>query len=222
VESGSSPYGKPTYTCRKQRYSLVIVNTSIQILTHDGAGIVIEKSSSMIIPSTFTVLAMVTTFYPCCWISIKRIGTMVRFRSFALVPYFIFARAVCDSAHDACAIYRLHHFWHTAPIIDLNLSNTGNRKYPDKIIISESGVPICPAGHKMVNWGYDPNNGNRIKWRCPKACGKDVKCKSAVPIPPTAVLFTPNQRMITVYSPTRSEGQKHGKTFIINVPPPNA
>gem|GEM_PF-4541727 len=71
-----------------------------------------------------------------------------------LLPDFTFARAIYDSAHDAYAIYKLHHFWNIAPIIDLNLGNTGNRKYPDKIIISENGVLIYPAGHKIRTANY--------------------------------------------------------------------
>lgn len=183
VESGSSPYGKPTCTCRKQR----IFSCDCKRIYSDpdarwgwdsyrevffyGYSIYVYSTcdGNYDLPLLLDIAQANRHDGPFSVFCLSRLRQ--------LLPDFIFARAIYDSAHDAYAIYKLHHFWHIAPIIDLNLGNTGNRKYPDKIIISENGVPICPAGHKMVNWGYEPNDRNRIKWRCPKACRKDVKCE---------------------------------------------
>jgi len=45
-------------------------------------------------------------------------------------------------------------------------------KYPPPIDVDDNGVPICPAGHKMIYWGANPNDHSRIKWRCPRHAGK--------------------------------------------------
>lgn len=43
--------------------------------------------------------------------------------------------------------------------------------YPVPIDIASDGVPICPAGYKMICCGLNPND-RRTKWRCPRKAGR--------------------------------------------------
>lgn len=71
-----------------------------------------------------------------------------------------------DGAHDNYATYELLHKWNMKAFIPLNESNKGNLTYPEHLKVDKNGIPICIAGRKMINWGYN-NDRCRIKYRCP-------------------------------------------------------
>jgi hypothetical protein len=92
-----------------------------------------------------------------------------------LYPDFRFDSYHGDGAHDNYATYELLHNWNMKAFISLNETNKGNFKYPPHINVDANGVPICIAGHAMINWGYNPDRC-RIKYRCPLALGKIDSC----------------------------------------------
>ncbi|GAW32652.1 hypothetical protein JDF658_24170, partial [Carboxydocella sp. JDF658] len=64
--------------------------------------------------------------------------------------------------------------------IDLNKRAKGKASYPWAVSVNENGVPICPAGLPIVNWGFQQDRC-RIKWRCPNymkldQCPDHEKC----------------------------------------------
>lgn len=83
----------------------------------------------------------------------------------SLYPGYGFTAALLDSAHDAYDIHRLLEKYGIEPFIDLNQRNKSNTLYP-KADFDEKGIPVCQAGLKMLNWGYESKR-QRIKWRCP-------------------------------------------------------
>lgn len=89
-----------------------------------------------------------------------------------LYPDLKFTRFVADAAHDAYPIYELLNFWQIEPFIELN-KRRGSK--PSREKIDDRGVPICARGERMVYWGYSKKR-NRIKWRCPLACGRVQEC----------------------------------------------
>lgn len=88
---------------------------------------------------------------------------------------FIFTKFHGDGAHDNYPTYSLLHEWDIKAFIPLNETNKGNFKYPTQLNIDDKGTPICMAGHKMVNWGFNKDRC-RIKYRCPFAVGKVDSC----------------------------------------------
>lgn len=78
--------------------------------------------------------------------------------------------AILDSAHDALPIYTLLEHDEVAAIIDLNRRGSGKWVY-NEMEIGPDGVPICPIGRKMNNWGKCSGR-HRTKWRCPAKVGK--------------------------------------------------
>jgi hypothetical protein len=82
---------------------------------------------------------------------------------------------ISDSASDNYATYELLEAWNICAVIALGKSNNGNHKFPAPIA-HQYGTPICPAGHKMVNWGANDNDRSRRKWRCPRVLGKVDRC----------------------------------------------
>lgn len=77
--------------------------------------------------------------------------------------------AILDSAHDALPIYTLLEHDDVSSIIDLNLRRSGHVIY-NEMNIGSDGVPVCPIGRKMRNWGKCSNR-HRTKWRCPAVIG---------------------------------------------------
>lgn len=77
--------------------------------------------------------------------------------------------AILDSAHDALPIYTLLEHDDVSSIIDLNLRRSGHVVY-NEMKIGSDGVPVCPIGRKMLNWGKCSCR-HRTKWRCPAAVG---------------------------------------------------
>jgi hypothetical protein len=55
-------------------------------------------------------------------------------------------------------------------IIDLNPRRSGKLVSGD-ITFGTDGVPVCPIGRKMINWGKN-SKSFRNKWRCPAKVGK--------------------------------------------------
>jgi hypothetical protein len=79
-----------------------------------------------------------------------------------------------DSAHDNYATYDLLKHWSIKPFIDLNKRQSEEVKLQN-IPTTKDGVPVCPDGHLMLNWGFDSVR-YRIKYRCPMATGKVKSC----------------------------------------------
>jgi len=87
---------------------------------------------------------------------------------------------ISDSASDNYGTYEVLKHWGVNAVIALNPTNTGNTKYPPALKIDENGVPICPAGHKMVYSGFYAKDRCRIKWRCPRVLGKADFCPACI------------------------------------------
>jgi hypothetical protein len=102
-----------------------------------------------------------------------------------------------DAAHDAEAIYKLLKNYDTEPFIDLNPRTKNNYSTNSDIKISPEGIPICPKGLKMKSNGFDKSQ-DRIKWRCPLACGTKTLVKVLVLKLNMAVIFIPLIKIIYV------------------------
>ena len=105
--------------------------------------------------------------------SVSAIVSLAEFRD--LYPEIKIKAFASDSASDNYATYELLKNWHISAVIAFGKSNNGNNKYPIPIA-HDNGTPVCPAGHKMINWGADKNDRYRRKWRCPFALGKVERC----------------------------------------------
>ena len=81
------------------------------------------------------------------------------------------SRFLGDAAHDSYPFYQLLDCWSIEALIDVNPRHTSHPTYQQAVRIDRHGIPICPRGHPMVQWGYCPDR-QRIKWRCPQALGK--------------------------------------------------
>jgi len=97
---------------------------------------------------------------------------------------FTFDSLLADSAHDNYPTYDLLKQWHIKPFIDLN-NRSDDKPQSDGLILSKNGVPVCPDGYEMVNWGLMWKS-YRIKFRCPLATGRvkycpyDVNCNKSI------------------------------------------
>lgn len=85
-------------------------------------------------------------------------------------PNWKFGEAILDSALDAYPIYDMLEHYDVSAIIDLNPRRTKQFTYKE-MDIGLDGVPICPIGRKMLDWGVDKKRYRR-KWRCPAVVGK--------------------------------------------------
>ncbi len=86
-----------------------------------------------------------------------------------------FDALLADAAHDNYATYDLLRHFKVRPFIDLKSKKGGGTPKPQDIQLSKNGVPICPDGHEMVNWGFDRNKF-RTKFRAPCALGRISYC----------------------------------------------
>jgi hypothetical protein len=77
---------------------------------------------------------------------------------------------ILDSAHDALPIYKLLEQYDISAIIDLNPRSSKQFTH-NEMDINLEGVPVCPIGRKMLDWGIDKKRYRR-KWRCPAKIGK--------------------------------------------------
>jgi hypothetical protein len=101
--------------------------------------------------------------------SISAVLALAEFRD--MYPNLTVDSFISDSASDNYATYELLNAWGINAVIALNKTNQGNLSYPE-CIVNDDGVPVCPAGCKMVNWGANSNDRGRRKWRCPFVLGK--------------------------------------------------
>ncbi len=108
--------------------------------------------------------------------SVSTIFTLAEFKE--LYPNLHINTFVSDSASDNYATYELLNHWGINAVIALNKKNKDNFKYPPSLSVDSNGIPICPAGHKMIYNGFCGKDRCRIKWRCPRVLGKVESCKS--------------------------------------------
>ncbi|MDR3164557.1 MAG: transposase [Synergistaceae bacterium] len=101
--------------------------------------------------------------------SVSAVVGLAEFRD--LYPNLTIDTFISDSASDNYATYKLLAQWEINAVIALNKTAKGYLKYP-KCLTNNMGVPICPAEHEMVRWGYNSNDRSRIKWRCPRVLGR--------------------------------------------------
>ena len=101
--------------------------------------------------------------------SISAVVAIAEFRD--LYPNLTIDTFISDSASDNYATYQLLDAWGVNAVIAMNKTNQGNRTY-EACVVNKDGIPVCPAGHRMVNWGFNPNDRARRKWRCPFVLGK--------------------------------------------------
>ena len=107
--------------------------------------------------------------------SVSAVVALNEFRE--LYPNLTMNTFIHDAACDNYATYELLDKWNINAVIGLNSKNKGIFTYPPHLSINEHGVPICPGGNPMVNWGFNKQRC-RIKYRCPFACGKISACKN--------------------------------------------
>ena len=115
--------------------------------------------------------------------SVSAVVAMYEFRE--LYPNLSIDTFISDSASDNYATYKLLDAWNINAVIALNATSSGNNTYPLPIAINENGVPVCPAGQNMVCWGINLNDRCRIKWRCPRVCGKCAPCEACADCSPS-------------------------------------
>jgi hypothetical protein len=122
--------------------------------------------------------------------SVSAVVALAEFRD--LYPNLSVGSFISDSASDNYATYELLNQWNINAVIALNKTNAGNLKFAE-CLVNKNGIPICPAGHQMMCWGYCGNGRNRIKWRCPRVLGKCepcAACASCSPSPYGRVVYT--------------------------------
>ena len=88
--------------------------------------------------------------------------------------FLSFDSLLADSAHDNYPTYDLLTQWGIKPFIALN-SRSPDTPELQNILTNKNGVPICPDGHEMANWGFESKK-YRIKYRCPFVTGKVKHC----------------------------------------------
>ena len=108
--------------------------------------------------------------------SISAVVALAEFRD--LNPFLHLETFLSDSASDNYPTYDLLHRWNINAIIALNATNKGHFTYPTHLTIDPSGIPICPAGHKMINFGFCGKDRCRRKWRCPRVLKKALRCSA--------------------------------------------
>lgn len=108
--------------------------------------------------------------------SVSAVIALAEFRE--LYPNLTIKNFISDSASDNYATYELLHQWNINAVIALNHTNKGNVTYPEHCTVDVKGIPICTGGHPMIFLGFCGEDRCRLKWRCPKACGKP--CENCV------------------------------------------
>jgi hypothetical protein len=81
-----------------------------------------------------------------------------------------------DSASDNYSTYNLLEAWDINAVIALNDARGRKPTYPSSLEIDKDGVPLCPAGRKMIHCGSSRKGRIRTKWRCPRAAGNADPC----------------------------------------------
>ena len=107
--------------------------------------------------------------------SISAVIALTEFKD--LYPELTLDTFISDSASDNNATYELLDYWDINAVIALNKANSGNSWYKGNVNVNDSGIPICPAGHRMIYNGpcIEPHR-SRYKWRCPRVLGKVDRC----------------------------------------------
>jgi len=101
--------------------------------------------------------------------SVSAIVSLSEFRD--IYPMIKIASFVSDSASDNYATYELLDHWGINAVIALNPHTGRKPKCPCPVRIDDDGTPICPGGRRMAFSG-NCKGRKRIKWRCPRFCGK--------------------------------------------------
>ena len=123
--------------------------------------------------------------------SVSAVVALAEFRD--LYPNLKIDVFIHDSAADNYATYELLKAWNINAVIALNSTNKDNFKHPKHLSINENGVPVCPAGNKMIYWGFNAKDRCRLKWRCPRVLGKVkpcASCENCSPSPYGRVIYT--------------------------------
>ena len=103
--------------------------------------------------------------------SVSLVASLAHVR-FLYKDFLSFDAIIADAAHDNYPTYDMLHQWRIKPFIDLSA------RADDKVQsvpLSTNGLPVCPDGYEMVNWGFERKR-YRIKFRCPLAVGKINSC----------------------------------------------
>lgn len=108
--------------------------------------------------------------------SISAVAALTKFRD--LYPFLNIDTFMSDSASNNYPTYELLSSWSINAVIALNGTNIGHFKYPPALPIDENGVPVCPGGNPLLNWGFCGKDRCCIKWRCPRVLGKAEPCAS--------------------------------------------
>jgi hypothetical protein len=122
--------------------------------------------------------------------SISAVVALAEFRD--LYPNLKLDTFISDSASDNYATYDLLDKWDINAVIALNKTKQNKRQY-QQCPVNDHGVPICPAGHEMINNGFCSKDRCRIKWRCPRVLGKCdpcEACENCSPSPYGRVVYT--------------------------------
>jgi hypothetical protein len=70
------------------------------------------------------------------------------------------------------------------PIIKMRLTQGKDEIFQGtESLCTELGTQLCLSGYKMVYAGRD---GDYLKWRCPRACGREGECQMLSPCSPSA------------------------------------
>ena len=180
VATGGSPYGIKDCGCRKQgifrcdcprRFSDPDANwgwdSYRECYVYGYANYTFTASGKYELP-IYSTLAQASRHD-----SVTLVCSLHKMHNF--YPEFEFSGLILDKAHDNYATYELLNHLGIEPFIPLKKSNNGNFTYPPALDIDADGTPICRAGFKMANWGFQKDRC-RIKWRCPAKVYKNCCC----------------------------------------------
>ena len=131
--------------------------------------------------------------------SVSAVVALAEFRE--LYPYLTLNTFISDSASDNYATYELLHKWNINAVIALNSTSKGKYTYPPYLNLDKNGVPVCLGGNKMVHWGLCRNDRCRIKWRCPRVCGKNPEnCVNCSPSAYGRTIYTKPEWDLRLFS----------------------
>ena len=109
--------------------------------------------------------------------SVSAVVAISEFRD--LYPNLTVDTFISDCASDNYATFELLNEWGINAVIALKENNKGNPLY-SQCPANDAGIPLCPAGHKMIRWGFCGKGRCRIKWRCPLVLGKCTISKACL------------------------------------------
>jgi hypothetical protein len=106
--------------------------------------------------------------------SVAAVVALAEFRE--LHPDIAIDTFLSDSASDNHPTYKLLEAWDINAVIALNDKRGRKPSYPASLEIGKDGVPLCPAGRKMIHCGSSRKGRIRTKWRCPRVAGNAEPC----------------------------------------------